>query len=309
MELDQLKTRNRGGWSKASLAYLERVQLALDDLRDYWPLTLRQLYYRLVSDLVIENRQNEYRKLSRDLTKARLHGLIPWEAIHDRSRTFSAVTGWPDPQAFVTQTVRYLSYGYARDLLQTQPRQLELWIEKDALSKIFQGVADEYHVPVVVARGFSSISFVHECAERVRLGRPTTILYFGDLDPSGWEMLPAMMETLQLEMEIGHRVEAVRCALNPDQVEQYELPRSIDAVKAGDPRAGKYVEQFGDLAVELDALSPPLLEEIARREIEAHLDMDLLAEEQALERAEQERLGDIGPEIYGEILTRLKGTT
>jgi len=78
--------RNRGGWTKDSLAYVERVNGVLDGLRGYWPLTLRQVYYQLVAGLDIENCEAEYKKLSRLLTKARLDNLISWDATEDRAR-------------------------------------------------------------------------------------------------------------------------------------------------------------------------------------------------------------------------------
>jgi len=47
---------------------------------------------------------------------------------------------------------------YRRDLLQSQDVAPELWVEKDALSDICHRAAKPFCVPVIVARGFSSIS-------------------------------------------------------------------------------------------------------------------------------------------------------
>jgi len=91
-------------------------------------------------------------------------------------------------------------------------------------------------------------------------GKRTMILYFGDLDPSGWEMLPPLLTTLQDEMGLGDLVAGRRCALTPAQVEANKLPRNPDALKETDTRAKKYMARFGDLAVELDALPPATLE-------------------------------------------------
>jgi len=158
---------------------------------------------------------------------------------------------------------------------------------KDAFSRICERVADPFCVPVIVARGFSSLSYVNECRDRIvenlKAGKKTVILYFGDLDPSGWEMLPAMMETLQREMRLGDSVKDVRCALTPDQVEEYQLPRNPDALKPTDTRAKKYMKRFGDLAVELDALPPAALEALVRKSIEAQLDLTDFSREQQQE--------------------------
>ncbi len=291
-----VKTRNRGGWSKASLAYLEQVQQVLTDLSDYWPLTLRQAYYQLVAAVIIENNRNQYAKLSRILTKARLDGRVGWDAIQDRSRSELPSGGWDDREHFASDELAGFLTGYRRDLLQTQDVALELWVEKDALSRICHRVAQPYCVPVTVARGFSSVSYVHNCRERIerntREGKQTVVLYFGDLDPSGWEMLPSMMTTLRDEMGLGDDVVDKRCALTLEQVQKYNLPHDPTAIKATDPRFKKYVAQFGHLAVELDALPPATLESIIRVSIEAQLNMNAFKAEREQEAEEREHLNE-----------------
>jgi hypothetical protein len=287
-------TRNRGGWSDSSSAYLGEVKAVAEALREYWPVTLRQVYYRLVAGGMIENDRTAYQKLSRVLTKARLDGLFPWEAIEDRTRSVLSSGGWPDARAFIAdETEDYLA-GYRRDCLQSQDVALEVWIEKDALSRVCHRAAEPYGVPVVVARGFSSVSYLHEARKRIEGNaehdQQTIILYFGDLDPSGWEMLPAMLKTLQEEMDLGESVEGVRCALTLEQVSMYDLPRNPDALKDADPRAPKYRDRFGDLAVELDALPPATLEGLVRGAIEGHLDMDWFRIEIDREHDEREQI-------------------
>jgi hypothetical protein len=291
--------RNRGSWTDAKLEYLENVLRVLDDMEEYWPLTLRQVYYQLVSELLIDNNRGQYQKLSRILSQARIDGKVDWEAIEDRTRERLGSAGWADADSFVRQELEGLLDGYRKHLLIGQPVALELWVEKDALSRVCHDIAFEYCIPVVVAKGFSSVSYVHQSAERVRInaddGLVTRILYFGDLDPSGWEMLPSMMHTLKVEMELGDSVEGVRCALTENQVSRYRLPHSPDAIKKTDSRAAKYVERFGTLAVELDALKPRILQGIIRGAIEENLNMGLFSrqkEEQGEERDRIRRLRD-----------------
>jgi hypothetical protein len=282
--------RNRGGWSKSTLAYLERVIEVLDELTDYWPLTLRQVYYQLVAAGAIQNSLAEYSKLSRILTKARLDGYVSWDVIEDRARTTLSSEGWTDQTRFVADEMDNFLTGYRRDLLQSQNLALEVWVEKDALSRVCHRIAFPYCVPVIVARGFSSVSYVHECRKRVEAkageGKRTVILFFSDLDPSGWGMLPAMLDTLQNEMNLREMVTGERHALNPEQVAAYSLPRNPDAFKPTDTRAKKYLTRFGNLAVELDALPPAILEGLVKRAIEENLDLSKFEAERQREAQE-----------------------
>lgn len=307
--------QRRSGLGPKSLALLEQVKAVTDELRSFWPLTLRQLFYQLVSRLVIENSLGNYKALSELLTKARLAGLVPWEALEDRSRTMHTGGGWEDRRRFVgAQLDQFLKY-YSRDLQQGQPAALEVWIEKDALSRIVSEVAGDYCVTVVVAKGFSSVSFVHECRQRIeeqaKMNKPTKILYFGDLDPSGWEMLPAMLQTLQVEMGLGDRVQGIRCALTPAQaVDRFRLPRSIDAIKAKDTRTPKYQAMLraagypADLAVELDALSPAILQGLVREAIEGQLDKPAFERQKQLEQEDLAALERLRADVIGLIKER-----
>jgi hypothetical protein len=158
-------------------------------------------------------------------------------------------------------------------------------------------------VDVVVARGFSSVSYIHDARTRIlhnlAAGKQTVLLYFGDLDPSGWEMLPAMLDTLEeMDLQVGADVIGHRCALTEDQVNQYNLPKNPDALKPKDSRARKYMAQFGDLAVELDALSPPDLEALVKSSIEGFLDKSLFDEEEFKQEQERTLLVDLKSEVH-----------
>lgn len=66
------------------------VQQSLDVVSEFFvPLTLRQIFYRLVSALHIPNTVAAYKRLSRILVKARLEGDFPWDKMEDRTREFA----------------------------------------------------------------------------------------------------------------------------------------------------------------------------------------------------------------------------
>jgi len=62
------------------------IEAILVVLKGYRPMTVRQIYYQLVSRQVIENRASEYNKLKRVLTFTRRQRLIPWGWVEDRLR-------------------------------------------------------------------------------------------------------------------------------------------------------------------------------------------------------------------------------
>lgn len=286
--------RNRGGWSKRAQGLLAQIRDVIDGLNEYWPLTLRQIYYQLVAALLIRNCRSSYGALSRTLAKARIDDLIPWQAMEDRSRSLLTSGGWADQGAFIQDETSDFLAGYRRDLLQGQEYRPEVWVEKDALSRVCHRAAMPYCVPVIVARGFSSVSFLNEARNRILTnrdnGQKTSILYLGDLDPSGWAMLPAMEETLVNEMDCGGLVIFTRCGLLPEQVKTYNLPTNPDALKKKDTRAKKYKEQFGNLAVELDALRPDILAGLVEESIRGVLGLSQFVREQARELQDNDRL-------------------
>lgn len=237
---------------------------------------MRQIYYQLVGKGFIENRVSQYTMLSNLIKWARIDEYIPWEDIEDRTRAYHDLTGWVDKDDFINQEIDDFLIGYRRDLLQTQDKYIEVWIEKDALSSIFTRVASPYTIPIVVCRGFSSASFLNDYRNRLNYykykNRHPIMLYFGDFDPSGNEMLPAMETTLKDEMGVNG-IEFKRIALLKEDIFTYELPHDAKALKRTDTRAKKHVQAYGELAVELDALRPDILEKRIKESIEGELDI------------------------------------
>jgi hypothetical protein len=260
-------------FTNLQLDKLNKVQEVLNELDEYKPLTLRQIYYQLVGKGNIPNNKSQYGMLSNLLKWARINGFISWNDIEDRVRVYKDLTGFENKEQFIKQEISFFLRGYKRSLLQSQDIYIECWIEKDALRSIFTKIAQQYSVPVVVCRGFSSASFLNDFKERVDIvGKRTTMLYFGDFDPSGIEMLDAMKTTLEEEMGVVD-VEFKRVALLKGDISKYKLPHNPDAIKKQDTRTAKHVSTYGDLAVELDALPPSVLEEKIKKSIEAELDI------------------------------------
>ncbi|HPE52463.1 MAG TPA: hypothetical protein PLS83_13295, partial [Methanothrix soehngenii] len=84
----------------------------------------------------------------------------------------------------------------------------------------------------------------------------------------------------------GCRPSIRKCALNLDDIQRYNLPP--DNTKKSDTRRKKFVDQFGDVSVELDAMPIDVLKDRIKTEIEAHMNLSALAA--TLETEDRERL-------------------
>jgi len=259
------------------------IEEAYQVLQEYNPMTLRQCYYQLVSEHIIDNNINQYKRLSNALVKARQQELIPWRWIEDRSRQPKVVGMWEDLEDFL-ETVQV---AYRKDIWDSQPNCLEVWLEKDALSGIFEDITRTYGVTLAVGRGYNSWSAYKDAAGRiVYQGKPTTILYFGDFDPSGEDIVRALTESLGF---FGIKeITVEKAALTKEDVLTYNLPPGL--TKKTDTRSKAFVAKYGDMAVELDALPLPVLQERIKESIKTNLDLTALSEVYHQEKAEREEL-------------------
>jgi len=253
---------------------LEQVRTIINDLSEYWPLTLRQVFYQLVGQGIVLNNRSQYQGLSQLLTQARILGEIEWDCIEDRARRYIDLSGHIDGPSFIESEAKNVLSGYNRNLQQTQENYIEIFIEKDALATLFRKVAERYCIPVTTCRGYISADFINKYkrrAERNADKRPT-VLYFGDFDPSGVNMSESLEKRMIFDFNIP--VNFKRPALNLEQIEYYDLPHADADLKRGDSRAANHVKKYGFLAVELDALRPPDLEQIIHNAILQNLNVE-----------------------------------
>jgi len=265
------------------------------DLKDYWPLTVRQAYYQAVSRGVIANNLNEYQRVSRALTTLRREGFVSWAAYEDRSRRTVEKRGVSDLSVFVqAQLESFLDWRYYhRCRVQEQTNYVEVSVEKDALSSIFEEAVWPYCVRLNVVRGQVSADLINKMARRFKAAerkeqRPL-LLHFGDFDPTGVQ-IPQAIENALREHH-GVEVHVIRAALDPDQIRRFKLPASIDAAKQTDPNYRRFVEVYDDAKpVELDALHPSNLTRLIKEHLQAFFDMASFEEQMELEERERSEL-------------------
>ena len=148
-----------------------------------------------------------------------------------------------------------------------------MWIEKDALIGVIEGVCTELRVPYFAHRGNNSQTLQYQAGRRFAAyldrGLIPLVLHLADHDPNGIDMTRDNIERLALYARAD--IEVRRIALNMDQVRRYSPPPSF--VKEGDTRTTGYRERFGtDECWELDALSPAVIADLIRSEIEGLID-------------------------------------
>jgi len=263
-----------------NMKYKEIVKAVNEILAQYtMPLTLRQIYYRLVAKLLIPNTVTSYKTLSKLLVKAREQGEVDDTRIEDRSRQVLGVGDWgyEDFDTFLDDQVNRLknSWQYwTRPLWKSQPKNVIIALEKDALSTLFTDVADNFYVHVFPTKGYGSYTYVKGMARRMNSNsdKPTIVLYFGDYDPSGRDIQRDLEE--RLGAYGGENFTVNRIALTKEQIAQYNLPprpediATLEKLKR-DPRTKTYGMEY---AAELDALEPTTLQEIIRKAIQNQID-------------------------------------
>lgn len=306
--------RRKWTWTGLQEQRLKEVQKIISSLKDYWPLTLRQIHYQLYARQVqwggrrssprYPNTKPGYGDLIKVGKYGRIDGLIPWSAIADETRATYRPYKFEDLQEYFKNELRYLLTDYKRCLVQDQSTYVEIWIEKQALFRIFKTVASEYCVPVIACTGYDSVTYLNQFRQNalaaISKGQNVWVLYFGDQDPSGMNMMEASQITLYEEMGLDpDRVVFHRVAVTPELVQQYHLPNDPDAAdtKKADKRFPKYVKRYGHLFVELDAFTPQQLEHLIRSSLAEMLDIDALEEQAEIEEKDLDRLEKVRQKI------------
>jgi hypothetical protein len=242
--------------------------------------TVRQLFYALAVAGVVPKSEKGYDHVQRVLARARERGEYPWEGIHDGLREVHRVSAWDSLPSFYN-TVRH---AYRLDKWANQPLLVELWLEKDTVRGTVESLAEEYEVPLLVGRGYLSVTAKHDASERIG-PRPLVALYVGDHDPSGIDMEEEAEAWVRDAAGQGARLVLDRIAVTLDDHRNPSLPHL--PVNGRDARARKYVARCGHEVTEVEALAPEELQERLRRAIERYRDGALW--QAAVEREAGER--------------------
>lgn len=252
-------------------------------------ITLRALHYRLVA-AGMTNTMRHYKRVISAMSYARWEGLINFDAFvdHDREVIGETDAAHTDVDESIEEgkgSVQFWLEHYRKNKWENQPIYPEVWIEKKALQSVFTRPCRAYDVALCPCKGYPSLTFQHEAADRFKTALLTrnqtpVILYFGDYDPSGEDIPRSLKDTLY---RMGVDVDVRRIALMEKQVIEFNLPPA--PTKEGDSRTANW-DGLGQ--VELDAIEPNKLKSMAKDAISSILDTELLAELAVQEDKERE---------------------
>jgi hypothetical protein len=112
---------------------------------------------------VVEKAESGYGKVQADLTVMRRAPELPYDWLADNTR-------WQrKPRTFdsVEDALRNTAAFYRKALWNEADSYVEIWLEKDALAGVVYPVTSMYDVPLMVARGYASLSFLYSAAEAI----------------------------------------------------------------------------------------------------------------------------------------------
>lgn len=328
-------------WETDKATVIQRIVAIVTSYRKKgYTLTLRQLHYQFVTRNWIVNHDTAYKKLGTILDDCRYAGIIDWDAIEDRGRQPYIPYSADD----LADALSDLKSQYRLNRQEGQTTYVELWTEKDALSGILRRSTQKYHIQLVVNKGYTSSSAAYAAYQRIvrRIvdGIKVKVLYFGDHDPSGLDMIRDIRDRLMLFLTQGNKLndtysdysekveewwmdegydcytlvdegfaeqrmldmredfdkteeydrlfngaknamylkekdlfEVVAIGLTMEQIEDHNLPSN--PAKITDTRAKAYIEKFGGISWEVDALNPEVLTEIVEEHVTKYIDLDL----------------------------------
>ena len=293
------KTRNRGyitnyNPQRKTVELLDQVKAVLDEYREFWPLTCRQIFYRMVRAHGFDKTEAAYKRLCDHLAKARRGRYIPFAAIRDDGTSTYNLDHFNDRDDFLRH-VRELGENYTRNKLAEQDVHLEVWCEAAGMLPQLFTVAEPYSVPVYSSGGFDSLTAKKRLADRIcEIGKHTIVLHLGDYDPSGVSIFNAVAEDVAafVRRDRNHGftdVEFKRVCLTKEQVEAFQLPTAPP--KATDARTKNWTGG----TCQLEALPPNVIAGLLRKKVEEFFDCEQLNKDVKAEEEERVLINNLLP--------------
>lgn len=304
MSENLMEASNIAGRKKISKAKLPLLNAALDVInkyREFWPLSIRQIHYRLLGstaplrhaskpDSKYVNNSNSYKSLAELLARARVEGRFPWDSIDDETRPEDLNNDFWNVAEFADAHIKRFMSGYQRNRQQSQPAHIEIVAEKLTVRTILEDIAADHSIPISFSRGHNGPTMKRKIAERFRRSKKDTLilLVVSDLDPAG----EAIIQNFRDDFEDDHGIpasciEVYRAGLNMSRVEELSLTPSSDIEEKNVSTKAAYEAKYGTTdAYELEAMEPEDLRNALMDDIDSVLDIDAYNAELEREKSE-----------------------
>jgi hypothetical protein len=273
--------------SRRTRKLMEEIDAAISEYYPPTPLTVRQVFYRLLGKRIVKKTEKAHDRIERTISEMQYTGMLDWDGIVDPGRATQKHLEFAD----VPDALQTLANEYRTDWWAEQSQRVEVWSEKETIVEFLRPVADKWHVRMLLNRGRGSDAAMKDAAERMNaFEKQTFILYLADHDSAGLLMIDSTSEKLTTFSPQAY--DLVHIALTQKQVQQYSLPPS--RVKRSEPGAKQYVRRHGRRCWELDALDPKVLTAMVEEAITAHIDRpEAFKRRQAQDRLDAQRFGQI----------------
>ena len=281
-----------GGWGGSpggdmSMGKQRRTQEEMDTLRAAIlavaqadrPVSVRHIFYRMVTQNLVEKSDRGYQQLQKGTVDMRDAGALPYSWIEDSSRRAYMNTGYAGVGSFaeVAASIYRRNYWESTDTL------VEVWCESRSLAGVLGQVCREYVVPLFPSGGFASLSFLYQAAAHIQeAGRANAvILYVGDYDQAGVLIDKAIESRLRDFLAAwGGELTFRRLAVNDDQIDRMGLPTRPP--KASDTRSPEVTR-----AVEAEAIPAPAMREIVSSSLQGLIPERVLTVSREVEKQER----------------------
>jgi hypothetical protein len=309
--------RRRKEISPAKFPFLDAIKKVIAKLKEFLPLSLRQIHYQLLNDPPLihadkpSSRYRSDKKSNKSLTdlatRARHAGLIPYEFIIDPVRTVTTWNVQPNLSSYYNQQMEDVLNGYARNLQQSQEIHAEIIAEKKTLSSILEPVAQEFRIRIIYGKGQCSTRPLYDVAVRYKKSGKSklVILAVNDCNPDGDAIAHSLGQRLRDDYGIAG-VSVIKVALTMEQVRRLKLPKSFERAKKKSPNYKRYIERYGtDFTWELEALKPKVLQKLLRDAIDRVLDRKAFNHEVAAERQDAAHLAAVRETVLRTLRTEI----
>jgi ParB-like nuclease domain len=272
--------------SEGSMPFLRAALDVANGNRDYWPLSVRQIHYRLLNDPPLKftlkgksaskkdrryaNDESSYKALVNLLARARVEGRFPWAAIEDETRPEELNNHFWNPSAFFKDQFSRLLKGYRRNRQQSQHDHIEIVAEKLTVRSILDPIASEHSIPLTVSRGHCGPTLKRKIVQRFKQSRKGKLILLCVTDLQNFK--DDFADDFGLDDD---RVVVIRAGLSMDRVKSLGLIPSYDTEEKDISTKRAYEEKYGTTdAYELEAMEPADLQDALTEDIDSVMDLD-----------------------------------